>query len=156
MDEFQEPFSVFHNHTTPDTYNWNIKMTLKMNFQTLIFVSYQLSHGVQVTGSNFTLDVSVRVCFVFLDEINVQQLNHVRLFVTPWTAARQASLSITSSQRLLKLMSIESVMPSNLLILCRPLLLLPSIFPSNRVFSSESVVHIRWAKVLDLQLQHQS
>ena len=66
--------------------------------------------------------------------------------MTPWTAARQASLSITSSQRLLKLMSIESVMPSNLLILCRPLLLLPSIFPSNRVFSSESVVHIRWPK----------
>ena len=75
---------------------------------------------------------------------------------TPWTAGSQASLSITNSQNLLKLMSIELVMPSNLLILCRPLLLLPSIFPSNRVFSSESVVHIRWAKVLDLQLQHQS
>ena len=66
--------------------------------------------------------------------------------VTPWTAARQASLSITNSQSLLKLMSIESVMPSNHLILCHPLLLPPSIFPSIRVFSSESVLCIRWPK----------
>ena len=66
--------------------------------------------------------------------------------VTPWTAARQASLSITNSQSLLKLMSIESVMPSNHLILCHPLLLLPSIVPSIRVFSNESVRHIRWPK----------
>ena len=65
---------------------------------------------------------------------------------TPWTAARQASLSITNSQSLLRLMSIKSVMPSNHLILCRPLLLLPSILPSIRVFSNESVLHIRWAK----------
>ena len=63
---------------------------------------------------------------------------------TPWTVARQASLSITNSQSLLKLMSIESVMPSSHLILCHPLLLLPSIFPSIRVFSSESALHIRW------------
>ena len=66
--------------------------------------------------------------------------------VTPWTAARQASLSNTNSQSLLKLVSIESVMPSNHLILCHPLLLLPSIFPSIRVFSNESVLHIRWPK----------
>jgi len=66
--------------------------------------------------------------------------------VTPWTAARQASLSITNSQSLLKLMSITSVMPSNYLILCRPLLLPPWIFPSIRVFSSESILHIRWPK----------
>ena len=72
--------------------------------------------------------------------------SHVRLFVTPWTAAHQASLSITNSWSLLKLMSIESVMPSNHLILCHSLLLLPSIFPSIRVFSSESVLHIRWPK----------
>ena len=65
---------------------------------------------------------------------------------TPWTAAQQASLSITSSRSLLKLMSIESVMPSNHLILCRHLLLLPSIFPSIRGFSSESVLHIRWPR----------
>ena len=70
----------------------------------------------------------------------------VQLFVTPWTAAQQASLSITNSWSLLKLMSIELVMPSNHLILCRPLLLLPSIFPSIRVFSSESALHIRWPK----------
>ena len=68
----------------------------------------------------------------------------VRLFATPWTAARQASLSITNSQSLLKLMSIESVMPSNHLILCHPLLLLPPIPPSIRVFSNESVLCIRW------------
>ena len=75
-----------------------------------------------------------------------QSLSCVRLFVTPWTAARQAFLSNTNSQGLLKHMSIESVMPSNHLILCRPLLLLPSIFPSIRVFSNESVLHIRWPK----------
>ena len=66
--------------------------------------------------------------------------------MTPWTAARQASLSITNSQSFLKLMFIESVIPSNHLILCRPLLLLPSIFPSIRVFSNESVLHVRWPK----------
>ena len=77
---------------------------------------------------------------------SVQSLSRVQLFATPCTAARQASLSITNSQGLLKLMSIESVMPSSHLILCRPLLLLPSIFPSIRVFSSESALHIRWPK----------
>ena len=77
---------------------------------------------------------------------SVQSLSHVRLFVTLWAAARQASLSITNSQRLLKLMSIELVMPSNHLILCRPLFLPPWIFPSIRVFSDESVLHIRWPK----------
>ena len=77
---------------------------------------------------------------------SVQSLSRVRLFVTPWTAARQASLSITNSQSLLKLLSIESVMPSNILILCCPLLLPPSIFPTIRVFSSESVLRLRWPK----------
>ena len=77
---------------------------------------------------------------------SVQSLNHVWLFATPWTTARQASLSITKSQSLLKLMSIESVMPSNHLIPSHPLLLPPSIFPSIRVFSSESVLLIRWPK----------
>ena len=76
----------------------------------------------------------------------VQLLSPVRLFVTPWTTAPQASLSIANSWSLPKLMSIESVMPSNHLILCRPLLLLPSILPSIRVFSNESVLHIRWPK----------
>ena len=77
---------------------------------------------------------------------SVQSLSHVRLFATPWTAARQASLSITISQNLLKFTSIESVIPSNYLILCHPLLFLPSIFPSIRVFSNESVLPIRWPK----------
>ena len=76
----------------------------------------------------------------------VQSLSHVQLFVTPWTAACQASLSYTISQSLLKLISFESVMPSNHLILCSLLLLLPSIFPSIRVFSNESVLYIRWPK----------
>ena len=76
---------------------------------------------------------------------SVQLLNCIQLFVTPWTAARQASLSITNSQSLLKLMSIESVMPSNHLILCHPLLL-PAIFPSISVFSNESILPIRWPK----------
>ena len=75
-----------------------------------------------------------------------QSLSPVRLFVTPWTAARQASLSSTNSWSSLRLMSIELVRPSNHLILCRPLLLLPSIFPSIRVFSNESVLRIRWPK----------
>ena len=77
---------------------------------------------------------------------SVQSLSRVWLFVTPWTAAHQASLSITNSQSLLKLMSIESVMPSNHFMLCCPPLLLPSIFPSIRVFSNESVLCIRWLK----------
>ena len=85
----------------------------------------------------------------------VHSLSHVQLFVTPWTAALQASLSITNSWSLLKLMSIESVMPSNHLILCG--LLLPhSVFTSIRVFSNESDLHIRWPKYWSFQLQHQS
>ena len=80
------------------------------------------------------------------NECSVQSLSRVQLSATPWTAAHQASLSITNSWSSLKLMSIESVMPSSHLILCCPLLLLPSIFPSIRVFSSESVLHIRWPK----------
>ena len=80
------------------------------------------------------------------DISSVQSFSHIQLFATSWTAARQASLSITNSQSLLKLMSIESVMPSDHLILCWPLLLPPSIFPSIRVFSNKSVLRIRWPK----------
>ena len=83
---------------------------------------------------------------------SVWSLSHVRLFVTPWTAVCQASLSITNFWSLLKLMSIESVMPSNHFILCHPFLLLPSIFPSIRVFSNESVLHIRWLKYWNFSL----
>ena len=91
----------------------------------------------------FFLRFSLVICCI---HFVVQSLSGVQLFSTPWTAAHQASLSFTISQSLLKLMSIESVMPSNLLILCRPLLLLPSLFPSIRVFFSESVLRIRWPK----------
>ena len=83
---------------------------------------------------------------------SVQLLSRVRLFVTPWTAAPQASLSITNLWSLFKLMPIELVMPSNHLILCCPLLFLPSIFPSIRVFSNESAVHIRWPKYWSFRL----
>ena len=83
---------------------------------------------------------------------SVQSLSHVQLFATPWTAARQASLSIINSQSLLKLMFIESLMPSNHLILYHPLLLLPLIFPSIGVFSNESVLHIRWPKYWSFSL----
>ena len=86
---------------------------------------------------------------------SVQLLNRVRLFATPWTAAWQAALCITNSQSLLRVMSTESVMPSNHLILCWPLLLPPSIFPSIRVFSSESVLHIRWMQSSHLNAEFQ-
>ena len=84
--------------------------------------------------------------FTFSQFSSVQSLSRVRLFATPWIAARQASLSITNSQSSLRLTSIELVMPSSHLILCRPLLLLPSIPPSIRVFSNESALHMRWPK----------
>ena len=83
---------------------------------------------------------------MFLSFSSVQSLSRVQLFATPWSVGCQASLSITNSWSLLKLMSIKSVMPSNHLIFCHPLLLLPSIFPNIRIFSSESVPHTRWPK----------
>ena len=86
------------------------------------------------------------ITFTIVQFSSVQSLSRVWLFATPWTAAHQTCLSITNSQSLLKFMSIELVMPSNHLILCHPLLLLPSIFPSIRVFSKESVLFIRWPK----------
>ena len=93
-----------------------------------------------------SLAVSFCCCFLCFIFVVVQLLSCVQLFLTPWTAACQATLSFTSSQSLLKLLSIESVMPSNHLILCRPLLLLLSIFPNIRIFSNESVLPIRWPK----------
>ena len=92
-----------------------------------------------VTWTLLTRDISVQFS-------SVQSLSCIQLFATPWPAACQASLSIINSQSLLKLMSIALVMPSNHLILCHPLLLLSSIFPSIKVFSNESVLHIRWQK----------
>ena len=91
----------------------------------------------------WTISIILMLDFQFS---SVQLLSHVRLFATPWAEARQASLSITNSQSLLKLMSIESILPSNHLILCPPFLLLPSIFPSIRAFSNETVLRIRWPK----------
>ena len=96
--------------------------------------------------------ISYDICLFLSDLLyliwfsSVQLLSHVQIFATPWTAVSQASLSITNLWSLLRLMSIKSVMPSNHLILCLPLPLLPSIFPSIRVFSIESVLHIRWPK----------
>ena len=96
------------------------------------------------------LEPSKRVIITELSKTHqfssIQSLSHVQLLETPWTAARQASVSITNSQSLLKLMSIALVMPSKHLTLCCPLLLPPSIFPSIRIFSNESVLHIRWPK----------
>ena len=92
------------------------------------------------------------LCYIVV----VQSLSCVRLFATPWTAAHQASLSFTISRSLLELTSIESVMPCSHLIFCHPLLLLPSIFPSIRVFSSELGLHIRWSQDWTLQLQQHS
>ena len=92
------------------------------------------------------IHVENEVCWCLIQFNSVQSLHRIRLFATPWTAACQAFLSITNSWSLPKVMSMELVMPSNHLILCRPLLLLPSIFPSIRVFSNESGLHIRWPK----------
>ena len=96
--------------------------------------------------SQLHISSQIYVHWQHLQFSSVQWLSHVRLFATPWTAAHQASLSITNSRSSLKLMSIESVMLSSHLILCLPLLLPPSVFPSIRVFSNESVLHIRWPK----------
>ena len=95
---------------------------------------------------SFEDTLNILQLFVSLEQAlsSVQSLSHVWLFATPWTAARQASLSITNSPSFFKLLSIKSVISSNHLILCRPLLLLTSIFPSIRVFSNQSVLHIRW------------
>ena len=117
----------------------------------LLSVSISINHlSIYINTS-----ICLPICIYYLPTIThlsislpivVQFLSHMQLFVTPWTAAHQASLSITNSQSLLKPMSIELVMPSNHLILCRPLLLLPSIFPSVRVFSNESALCITWLK----------
>ena len=95
---------------------------------------------------HYLFPICLYIQFSSVQFSSIQSLTRVQLFATPWTAVCQASLTITNSQSLPKLMSIESVMPSNHLILCRPLLLLPSIFPSIRVFSNELGFCIRWPK----------
>ena len=110
-----------------------------------IFLSQELNPCLlclALTGRFFTTESPGKSSVIQFS--SAQLLSCVQLFATPWTAEPQAFLSITNSCSLLKLMSIESVMPSNHLILCRPLLLLPSIFPSTRVSSNESALHIRW------------
>ena len=106
------------------------------------FPQFVVIHTVKSFGHVHNLSVMIWCSFIFI----VQLLRRVQLFVAPWTAARQASLSITISHSLLRLMSSESVTPSNHLILCHPLLLLPSVFPSIRVFFNESDLYIRWPK----------
>ena len=108
-----------------------------------IYTIYQSSF---FTASSYSPQCSIIDTSTIFSSVQFSSLNCVRLFATPWITAHQASLSITNSRSSLKLMSIESLMPSSHLILCRPLLLLPAIFPSIRVFSSESVLHIRWPK----------
>ena len=112
------------------------KNVLKNIIEQLIYISFSLIY-------ESTLWLSILHKFFLLVSQSFQSLSHVQLFATPWTAACQASLSITNSRSLFKLMSIESVMPSNHLILCCHLLLPPSIFPSIRVFANESVLCIR-------------
>ena len=134
---------------------------------------FDIGHTIRSSHSNiFVVIKNNTKCFTFILFVkifliwsfsSVQLFSHVWLFATPWTASHQASLSITNSQRLLKHMSIKSVMPSNHIILYHPLLLLPSIFPSIRVFWVFFFIFSQWvsslhqvAKVLELQLQHQS
>ena len=117
---------------------------LDNNLTLCLYFSDSVSPSVKLTYSvtcHFCPSETYSTCFS-----SVQSLSRVQLFATPWTAVHKASLSITSSWSLLKLMFIESVMPSKHLIICHPLLLLPSIFPSIRVFSNESAVCIRWPK----------
>ena len=114
------------------------------DLHTLSIISLLLSFYISITN----ITCKPETWSTFLDHIlsSVQLLGHFWFFMTPWTAARLAFPSITNSQSLLKLMSIKSVIPSNHLIFCHPLLLWPSIFPNIRIFSSESVPHIRWPK----------
>ena len=115
----------------------------------LLIASERMKHLGQNINAQLWVYLLVRVAWFYKEQYcisSVQSLSRVWLFVTPWIAARQASLSITNSQSSLRLMSIESVMPSSHLILCHPLLLLLSIPPSIRVFSNESALRMRWPK----------
>ena len=121
-----------------------LSLSLKLYLKTIELIMF-------LVINNYTGNKILIIAFIS----SVQSLSHVRLFATPWIAACQASLSITNSRSLPKLMSIESVMPSSHLILCHSLLLLPPIPPSIRVFSSESTLRMRWPKYWSFS-QHQS
>ena len=128
---------------------------LKMNFENRIKFYFSSSFTLPFKGSQPLGQWDGRPSLSAFRSVRFSSVAQLclQLFVNPWTAAHQASLSITNPRILLKLLSIELVMPSNHLILWCPLLFPPSIFPSIRVFSNESVLHIRWPKVLELQLQ---
>ena len=143
MDAWADKLLLYQNSTS-----------FKVRVLTLSFFSWG-HHNLDYDFYNITINshnLWIWIMF-FRIFVVVQSLSHVRLFVTPWTAARQAPLSFTISQDLLKLMSIELVMPSNHLALCHPLLLLPSIFPSIRTFSNESVLLISWPKYWSFSFQ---
>ena len=127
-------FLGLQNHCRWWLQPWNFKRRLLLGRKVMTNLDSILKRR------DITLPTKVRLVS------SVQSLSRVRLFATPWIAACQVSLSITNSRSSLKLSSIESVMPSSHLILCHPLLLLPSIFPTIRIFSNESVLHIRWPK----------
>ena len=141
---------VFSNESTlhmrwPKYWSFSLSISSSNKHPGLVSFRMDWLDLLAVQGTHKSLDI----LFQFS---SVQSLSHVRLFATPWIAARQASLSITNSRSLPKLMFIESVMPSSHLILCHPLLLLPSIPPTIRVFSNESTLHMKVAKVLEFQL----
>ena len=124
-----------------------ISLSGNLCFKTIILVLMLIIAGLVIISRPHEFNGYFHLIFTIRGLFSsVQLLSRVSLFATPWTAARQASLSITNSQSLPRLMSIESVMPSSHLFLCRPLLLLPSIPPSIRVFSNESALRIRWQK----------
>ena len=142
--------------------SWSQNKYQTLTYQTLTSWS---QNKYQTQTSNYPTEEVTTLLDLFIEEFMPQRtveingcsvplLSHVRLFVTPLITARQASLSITNSRSLLKFMSIESVMPSSHLILCRPLLLLPPIPPSIRVFSNESTLHVRWPKYGSFSLKN--
>ena len=124
-------------------------MEIPQNTKNRSTVWFSNSGSLYISKKMQTLTIKDKHTLIFIS-VSIQSLSHVPLFVIPWTATHQASLSITNSGSLLKLKSIESLMPSNHLIICCPLLLPPSIFPSIRVFSNESALRIRWPKYWSL------
>ena len=139
-----------------DTVTAYLKVAKRVNLKSSHYKKKPLCMVWMLTycGDHFEIYTHIKsfCCIPETNVIVVQSLSCVQLFQTPWTAAHQASLSFTISHSLLKLMSIESVMPSNHFILCHPLLLLPSIFVSIRVFSNESVLPVRWLKYWSFSL----
>ena len=132
----------------PSQQSWSVH--LSTNYPELSNTDYFTSLTLcKLTRNHLMFRENEKNCVIFFSKFQISlvlSLSQVQLFATPWTAAHQASLSITNSRSLPKLMSIESVMPSKHFILCHPLLLLPSIFPTIRVFSNESLLCIRWPK----------